>query len=44
MGLRLGEEYASDGEGGDDSDEIGYQATSDRMACILYSYTAEVNC
>ena len=44
MGLRLREEDVGNGEGGDDTDEIGYQAASHGMASVLDSYTAEVNC
>ena len=44
MGLRLREEDVGNGEGGDDADEIGYQAASHGMAGVLDSYTAEVNC
>jgi hypothetical protein len=42
--LVLGEEDVGNGEGGDDADEIGYQAASYGMAGVLDSYTAEVNC
>ena len=39
----LTEEDIGDGEGGDDANEIGDEATSDRMAGVLNADTAEVN-
>ena len=39
----LAEEEVGDGEGGDDADEVGDEATNHRMAGVLDADAAEVN-
>ena len=39
----LSEEDISDGEGGDDADEVGDEATNDCVAGVLDADTTEVN-
>ena len=39
----LAEEEVGDGEGGDDTDEVGDEAASDRMTGVLDADAAKVN-
>ena len=39
----LAEEEVGDGEGGDDADEVGDEATSNRMAGVLDADATKVN-
>ena len=41
--MLLTEEYVGDSEGGDDTDEVGDEATSHRVAGVFDTDTAEVN-